>query len=304
MDSLKTLMEKNQYDLVIKLTESSEDSVALFYRLTSFVAVGQVDEALKLILTKREILKQQLKLLVKFHIETLCIAGRFDEAYEALKYYENLPYESQEVEEILRAMPAYIRNAEKESFRSKNIDEDELNKRLMSDNEDEVLGALDEIKSLSINNFLFNIMTLMRSHPRQVIRSFSLLLLVHSNYNQEVEFLHNDKIIKVNPSLLPEPFMVPGFKDLNAITSAMQKEYRDPTVMQNALQVLSSYLLYIYPDQLNFDKKEVLVIFGYLAKGLLQIDTGDLEEVCKQKGLDFTKIDKAIKDIREDLNNF
>ena len=156
MDSLKSLMEKSQYDLVIKLTENSTDSVSLFYRLTALVAVGQVEEALNLIMTKREILQKQLNLLVKFHIETLCIMGRFDEAYDALKYYENLPYESQEVEEILRAMPSYIRNAEKESFRSRNVDEDELNKRLLSDNEDEVLGALDEIKSLPLNTFLPN----------------------------------------------------------------------------------------------------------------------------------------------------
>ena len=304
MDSLKTLMEKSQYDLVIKLTENSNDSVSLFYRLTALVAVGQVDEALNLIMTKREILQKQLNLLVKFHIETLCIMGRFDEAYDALKYYENLPYESQEVEEILRAMPSYIRNAEKESFRSKNVDEDELNIRLMSDNEDEVLGALDEVKSLPINTFLPNILTLVRSHPRQAIRSFSLLLLVHTNYNQEVEFLHNDKIMKVNPSLLPEPFVVPGYKDLNGISNAMMKEYRDPTVMQNALHVLSSYLLYIYPDPLVIEKKEVLVVFGYVAKSLLQIDTSDLEKVCLEKGLDYQKVDQLIATIKEDLNDF
>ena len=304
MDSLKSLMEKSQYDLVIKLTENSTDSVSLFYRLTALVAVGQVEEALNLIMTKREILQKQLNLLVKFHIETLCIMGRFDEAYDALKYYENLPYESQEVEEILRAMPSYIRNAEKESFRSKNVDEDELNKRLLSDNEDEVLGALDEIKSLPLNTFLPNILKLVRSHPRQAIRSFSLLLLVHANYQQQVEFLHNGKLVKVNPSLLPEPFTVPGYKDLNDITNALMKEYRDPTVMQNALHVLSSYLLYIYPDSLAVEKNEVLVVFGYVAKKLLQIDTSDLEKVCKQKGLDYQKVDQLINKIQEDINDF
>ena len=304
MDSLKTLMEKNQYDLVIKLTENSEDSVSLFYRLTALVAVGQVDEALNLILTKREILKSKLNLLVKFHIETLCLKGRFDEAFEALKYYENLPYESQEVEEILRAMPNYIRNAEKESFRSKNIDEDELNKRLMCDNEEEVLGALDQIKSLSLNNFLPNVLKLISSHPRQFIRTFALLLLVHSNYNHEVEFLHINKVKKVNPSLLPEPFVVPGFKDLNAITNAFMKEYRDPTIMQNALQELSSYLLFIYPEQYTLSKDETLVVFGYLAKQLLQIDISDLETICAQKGLDYSKVLDRIKDIQENLKQF
>ena len=136
------------------------------------------------------------------------------------------------------------------------------------------------------------------------IRSFSLLLLVHANFQQEVEFLHNGKLIKVNPSLLPEPFVVPGYKDLNAITNALMKEYRDPTVMQDALHVLSSYLLYIYPDSLAVEKNEVLVVFGYVAKKLLQIDTSDLEKVCKQKGLDYQKVDQLINNIQEDINDF
>ena len=304
MDSLKTLMEKNQYDLVIKLTENAQDSVSLFYRLASFVAVGQIDNALNLIATKPDILKEQLNLLIKFHIETLCLKGSFDEAYDALKYYENLPYESQEVEEILREMPKYIRNAEKESFNSHQIDEDELRKRLNSDNEDEVLGALDEIKSLPVHSFLTDILRIIRSYPRKIIRSFGLLLLLKANYDKEVEYLHFDNIIKVNPSLLPEPFVVPGFKDINAVSNAFLKEYRDPTVMQNALQTLSSYLLYIYPDQYTLKKNETLVIFGYIVKHLLQINIDDLKDVCEQKKLDYATVEAQIKAIEEVLADF
>lgn len=304
MDSLKTLMEKSQYDLVIKLTENARDATSLFYRIASFVAVGQVDEALNVIVTKREILQSQLNLLIKFHIETLCLKGKFDEAYDALKFYENLPYESQEVEEILREMPKYIRNVEKESFKSHQVDEDELKKRLTSDNEDEVLGALDEIKNLPIHDFLPEILTLIRSYPRKTIRSFGLLLLLKSNYSQEVEFLEFDKIIRVNPSLLPEPFEVPGFKDINAVSNAFLKEYRDPTVMQNALQTLASYLLYVYPNKIDLSKNEVIVIFGYIAKRLLQIDTSDLKDVCELKKLDYQKVAQTIEDILKESSNF
>ena len=304
MDSLKTLMDKNQYDLVIKLTENADDATSLFYRIASFVAVGQIDNALNIILTKRDLLKKQLNLLIKFHIETLCLKGAFDEAYQALKYYEELPYENQEVEEILRAMPNYIRSAEKDRYKSHHVDEDELRKRLTSKNEDEVLGALDEIKSLPIHHFLPEVLNIVRSYPRKTIRSFALLLLLKSNYNQEVEFLHFDKIIKVNPSLLPEPFEVPGYKDINQVSNALLKEYKDPTVAQNALQTLASYLLYIYPDRLQLNKNETIVVFAYIAKHLLQIDTSDLESVCSSKKLDYAKISKTIKEIEESLNDF
>lgn len=304
MDSLKTLMDKKQYDLVIKLTENSNDSIALFYRLSALLAVGKSEDALNLIKTKRLILQNKLALLIKFHIEILCLLGRFDEAYSELKYYEDLPYESQEVEEILRSMPAYIRDQEKASFGNRHLDEDEIRQRLMSKNDEEVLAALDDIKSLPINNYLLNILKLISSHPRQVIRSFALLLLVNAKYDKEVQFLHFDKLVKVNPAKLPEPFSVPGFQDLESLSFTLQNEYRDPSVAQNALHVISSYLLYIYPSGLELEKEEVIVVFGYIAKRLLQIETDDLADVCEQKGLDYDKISGQIREIEEDLNNF
>ena len=304
MDSLKTLIEKNQYDLVIKLTENSSDSISLFYRLTAFIAVGKNEEALSLIKNKRDVLKNKLNLFVKFHIEILCLLNRFDEAYEELKYYENLPYESQEVEEVLRAMPAYIRNAEKNSYGPRRHNEDDIRVRLLSKNEEDVLAALDEIKSQPIEDYLLNILNIIRSHPRQVVRTFGLLLLVHSNYDKKVKFLHHKDLIEVNPSLLPEPFVVPGLKRMEDVSFAMQKEYRDPTVAQNALQLLASYLLYIYPNQLELSIEETLLIFGHLSKKLLQIDTSDLEEACFDKGFDFNQIKEKIKQIEEDLNDF
>ena len=304
MDSLKTLLEKEQYDLVIKLTENGTNPDALFDCVIALVAVGQNEKALGIIKNKREILKKHLDLLIKFHIEILCSMNRYDEAYEELKYYEELPYESQQVEEVLRIMPGYIRNAERAAYGPKPQDEEELNKRLLSNNEEEVLGALDEIKSQPIERYLPNVLTLLKSHPRQIIRTFCLLLLLKEKYNKEVEFLKGDQLVKVVPSELPEPFLVPGFRDVNAVTLALQKEFHDPTVVQNALQTLSSYLLYIYPDDFKLKKNETIVVFGYIAKHLLQIDTSDLEAVCEAKRLDYSKIDQLIKDILAELNNF
>ena len=199
MDSLKTLMDKKSYELVIKLTENSQDPIALFYRVSAFLAVGQSDSALNVIKLNRIILQQKLDILIKFHIEILCLLRRFDEAYSELEYYKNLPYESQEVEEMLQAMPAYIRKEEKASFASApRFDEDETRKRLLSDNDEEVLAALDDIKDKQLDSFLLILLKLIKSHPRQVIRTFSLLLLVDRKYDKEVEFLYFDKLMKVS----------------------------------------------------------------------------------------------------------
>ena len=304
MDSLKTLMDKKQYDLVIKLTDNSQDSLSLFYRLSALLAVGQSEEALNLIYSKREIMKSRLALLIKFHIEILCLLGKFDDAYNELRYYQELPYESQEVEEILKAMPEYIRKEEARRFRPTNMSDEELYKRLLSKNDDDVLAALDQIKDMRIDKFILPILKIINSYPKQTIRAFALLLLVNEKYDKEVDYLHFNNIVKVVPNSLPEPFFIEGFKDLNDVSFALQNEFHDPSIVQNALQLLSSYLLYIYPEQIKMNKDEVIVVFGYLAKRLLQIQDDDLESSCLKYHLNYEKVKKSIAEIDERLKDF
>lgn len=304
MDSLKTLMDKKQYDLVIKLTENSQDSLALLYRVSAFLAVGQSENALNVIKANRDILKNKLSLLIKFHIEILCLLGRFDEAYDELKYYQELPYESQEVEEILRAMPEYIRKEEMNRFSRPNLSEEELYNRLLSTNDDEVLSALDALKEQRIDKYLLPLLKIIKSYPKQTVRTFALLILVEQKYDKEVEFQHFDKLLKVVPNKLPEPFIVDGFKDINDSSFALQNFYRDPSITQNALQLISSYLLYIYPRSLEMSKDELIIVFGYLTKRLLGINTDDLNDVCLKAHLDEETIKGKINDINEDLKSF
>ena len=303
MDSLKTLMDQKNYELVIKLTENSNDAISLFYRLSALLAVGKSEDALNLIKTKKLIMQKRLALLIKFHIEILCLLKRFDEAYDELKYYEELPYESQEVEEVLRSMPAYIRNEEKNVYIPP-MDEDEIRAKLLCPNDGEVLAALNQIKAIPLNPFLLNIFKLTTSHKRQIIRSIALLVLVYQKYDKEVKFLHHDKIITVVPSKLDDPFIVPGYSSIEEFSFALQSMYHDPSISDNALNVISSYLLYTYPDKLDLSPDESLVIFGYVAKKLLKINIDDLEKVCKDKGLDYSKIKNTMQEVEEDLNNF
>ena len=238
------------------------------------------------------------------HIEILCLLGRFDEAYQELKYYQELPYESQVVEEILKAMPEYIRKEERDSYSHHKKDEEEIISLLMSKNDEEVLAAFDAIKNEPLNAYLLPLLKIMRSHSRQVVRSFALLLFVNNKYDKEVEFLDGDKLIKVIPSSLEEPFKIPGYKDLEEFSFVLQSTYHDPSVVNNALNIISSYLIYIYPHQLTLKREESLIVFGYLAKKLLRISDKDLNDVCLKYQLDYQKVLDEIERINEVLKNF
>ena len=58
------------------------------------------------------------------------------------------------------------------------------------------------------------------------------------------------------------------------------------------------------PDKLDLSPDESLVIFGYVAKKLLKINIDDLEKVCHEKGLDYSKVKNRMQEVEEDLNNF
>lgn len=304
MDSLKTLMDKKAYDLVLKLTEKSTDSFSLFYRISAYLALGEPLKSLEIINHYRYVLEEKPSILIKIHIEILCLLGRFDEAYQILKYYEELPYDSQETEEILRAMPKYIRDEERKTYRTHLLNEEELQKKLLSKDDEEVILAINEIREFPLERFLLPLLKIMRSHSRQIIRVFALLLLVDKKYDKEVEFLHFDKLIKVVPAKLDDPFHIQGYNDMQELIFALQSEYHNPSIADNAIQLISSYLLYIYPAKLDLSEEEIIAVFGYLSQKMLQIDGLSLSLICEKKNLDFDKLNDLILKIEEALKTF
>ena len=304
MDSLKSLMDKKQYDLVLKLTENSQDSLALFYRLSAMLATGRSEDALKLIKDKRQILLAKPGVLMKIHIELLCLLGKFDEAYSELRYYQELPYENQETEELLNSLPKYIREEEIKVYKRQEVGQDELRKKLLSKNDVDVLSALDAVRGQSLESFLLPIINILKNYPKQLVRTFALLLLVAKKYDKKVEFLHGDKLIEVIPSELDEPFIIPGLGNIDDLSSLFQNEYHDPSLSQNAINVLSSYMVYIYPNKVNYSKEELLVVFGYIAKELLQSKDNDLDKLCEKHGLDKQEIKEEVNKIKAHLEDF
>ena len=268
------------------------------------LATGRSEDALKLIKDKRQILLAKPGVLMKIHIELLCLLGKFDEAYSELRYYQELPYENQETEELLNSLPKYIREEEIKVYKRQEVGQDELRKKLLSKNDVDVLSALDAVRGQSLESFLLPIINILKNYPKQLVRTFALLLLVAKKYDKKVEFLHGDKLIEVIPSELDEPFIIPGLGNIDDVSSLFQNEYHDPSLSQNAINILSSYMVYIYPNKVNYSKEELLVVFGYIAKELLQSKDNDLDKLCEKHGLDKQEIKEEVNKIKVHLEDF
>ena len=301
MDSLKSLMDKKQYELVIKLTENSEDSTYLFYRISAFLALGQPLESLKVILEKRSILEKDLSILIKVHIEILCILSKFDDAYKEMEYYKNLPYVSQQVEELLASLPNYIREEERKAYSGKEMSDEQVKKLLRSPEMNDAIIGLDIVREREISKFLEDLKWLMVNHHLQSIRSFSLFVLVQKGFSGTFKFKHIDKIIDVTPTELTPPFVGEPF---NSLVKRLSVELKDPALSENAIQILSTHIMYIYPDQIPYTNDEIIEALYQISSTYLHSKKEELKDRCFNKGLDIDKVQELIDDINISLENF
>ena len=301
MDNLKSLLDSKQYDLVLKLTETSTSSNDLFYRISAFIFLGKYEDALYVIQDHQETLESNLPALINAHINLLCVLGRFEQAYTVLDYYNNLPYQSQVVEEILRKMPKIIEAEEKKQTTYKFYSDEEIEQMLRSDKFEDVLLALDTIKNRDILSFLPILKELLVSDSKEAIKSYILMMLVKKEVDRDLVIVKKGKEIKVNPKHLIPPFMGEVF---DGVVKGFDKEFKDSTLSQIATQLFSQYSIYIYPEEYPYSIKEYLAAFYLLAKDYASSMNSDLSTLSFVNELDLEKINRIKEEIDKMLEEF
>ena len=302
MDTLKSLMDKHEYELVIKLTEKSGDVDSIFYRISALLAIGQGEKALACLKEHHIELHKNLLLLIKVHIDLLLILGRFDEAYDELDYYKNLPYESQQVEELLSNMVGHIREEERSQYSKKTVSDDEIKSRLKDNDKGTAMSGLEMAGNRGVETFIKEIQYLMVNHPSQAIRSFALMMLVQKKWEKEVDFKSKNEIIKVNPSKTKAPFVGEQF---NRLSKRMISEFKNPTISDNAISIFSSYIIDIYPNEVTEEDDYLIASLYLLSCDCLQIkDAPSIEEYCDTHKLDETKVKSLYDLFAEMIQNF
>ena len=293
MDSLKSLLDSKKYYLVLKLTEKSSKGEDLFYRIVAYTCLGRYEDALFVIQDHQEELeKTNMASLIKIHIELLCVLERYEQAQATLDYYSDLPYQSQVVEETLREMPKVIEQEERK-YTSKCSSDDEVFEKLNSSDKDENIFALDLIRKRDIFTFLPDIAKLLVKNPNQVVRSIALMLLVEKEVDRNLEYLSSEGLIKINPKHLNPPFASAVFNETLRI---LDRTYKDATISQNGAQILSTYVIYTYPKELDKSEKEIACAIFFLAKKMMSFEV-DLDALCKEQNLDLEKVNNYIRSI-------
>lgn len=300
MDTLKSLMDKHEFELVLKLTEKSEDIDSIFYRISAFVGLGKPTDALMCLQNNRETLQKNLYLLIKINIELLLILGAYDDAYEMLDYYQNLPYESQQVEELLKELPKRIREAEKNQYKDNELKDDDIKARLRANDKVTVMSAIDALSRKDVVPFISDIQYTLLNNQYQSMRSLALMLLVKAKVEKEVSIINKrGDILKVIPSQIKPPFTDDTF---NNLVKRIRTEFKNPSISDNAISILSTYIIDIYPEQLTESEDDIVAAIYLLASNVLQVkDVPSIEEFCSSHNLNVEEVSELYQKLSESV---
>jgi hypothetical protein len=301
MDSLKTLIDKGQYQLVVDLTQNDDDPSHLFYRCSAFLALSKVKEALDVLLSNRQRMEAvNPALTLKSDFELRFLLKDFDGAYEDLEYFKNRPYVSQEVEEYLAALPGIIRTNERNAALAVSRTPEEIRRLLKESKDDyEVLSLLNYIQGPSVSYYFDLLKDILVSDRHPSVKTYALLLLVSRGYDQEVTFNKNGQVYKVVPKNLKPPYVGEPF---DSFTRNMEDLARDPSVYQAALTLLNDYVMDVYPEEVIKGPEDYLLMTALLGLALTYLHSSlGIEGYLSRFNLSKEAVEALEKKIEETL---
>jgi hypothetical protein len=263
MDSLKSLLDKKQYDLILSLTEGSLDPEALVYRISAYLGKGDSASAQDLFFKNRDLLWSFNPVLtIKSNFELRFIAHDFDGAYDDITYFENKPYVSQEVEEYLRDLPKRIRLNEKNQQLAQNYTPEKIEQVFRhSDDDYEVLNLLNYLQGANVREYLSYIKELLVSSRHPSVKTYALLLLVEIAYPESVTFNKNGKVYHLVPKDLMPPYSGTVFNDFVLYLRDLSC---DPSVAGVATNLLNDYIMDVYPESVVKTKDDTLLALAFI----------------------------------------
>ena len=280
-------------DAFLEQTKDSKDPDDLLKRFFLLQAMEKEDEALELFYQNRKVLeKNSLKATIVVYFQCLMNKRDFATAMDEINYYRELPYESQEVEELVASLPKIVNDEIKRSISNDSVSVEDIKELLSSNNADEVGRGMGLIRSkdLPLEQFYPEFEDLLVNFPNQMVRATLLMYLSFKDVTHEFEYRSLDETIRVVPKEIDFPIKDEVLQD--AINKIFDLCDKDVTLQENATMILQNYLICIYPS--NVDITDDLLIEGvvYVAR-----------EFLNQNNYPNPSVEAKAKEIKEILNH-
>ena len=283
MSDIAELVKNEKFEEAIALPADSLKGRELFFLASAYLSLGKGEEALQVLLEHRdELYGIDPILTMKSVFEIRFLLEQYDEAEEDRKYFENLPYVSQEVEEVLRSLPSTIAATRFSAKSPAQKDYEKLLETLASPSDDlMLLSALNGLKKFGdLEDYRGLVEEILVGPHHDDVKTYALMLLSAKGSDHKVTIVKNGKSYEVNPARLGTPYGLPEYRYLREKIMAL----RDKSLADVAGELLDLYALQRYPERFLVNGEEDAFLEGLLAlaRTYLGQGEGDLGEAGKR----------------------
>lgn len=274
MNELEKLLASNQLEKLVLLTKGVNEPLFRLYYIKALVKLGDYRIALS------EILENSMELysfnaleIIKTHINILRELKEFDQALNVLKMYEDYPYISQEVNELIYSLIERVQGWRSYETKKKVLTLQEIERRLLSSNADLTLGALQYISTNYHESYVTLLQKVLLSEVRPYTKSLILFLLKDVNYAFPLKVEKFGKLTKYTPKTGFDPYRESNLKKFSPYLKFSGDDEHDITLSNTAYSIMRGHLLYLYPFVVNAkDIPLVSEIYKFLAINALGAD--------------------------------
>lgn len=242
---IQKLFNACNYQEVIDNVKDENDVDLLYLKILSYAFLDDFETSIALLNSNKAKLIKDLPKFIDITMNLCFYFKKYDLALDYLKEFEEMPYESQIVEE---KMQKYKKEITKLLNNVSNLQNnvESIQKMLKSENDEIVKKGISSLKNYKIELFLPELENIMLNNSKESTRTLALIALQDSGFDKEVKFNYHGEIIKIIPNTILGIFNDPTFK--YCIEQA--KIVKDPTYYSTFESVLSLYALYCYPFKL------------------------------------------------------
>lgn len=290
MNKYEKMFENGNYLEIITELELDKNPENIWLVIDSYVQINQIDNAIRTIENNRDILlKDDPKKTMFLNIDLLILNNDFVRALKTLSIFEELPYISIEIEELLPELKDYIyKSMNKKSSSITNAD---IIKSLNNyDNQEMLLRSLYEIEKRDYNPFFNDLKNILISeNVNDNIKTLILILLSEKKCKEEVKIKKNNFEGNVIPSQI-KPIITT--KEIERLINNLIDE-KDITIIKCVQDMLTSYFLSIYPKGLSKNDEEKYAYAHYLlALELFDKDKSNAYNLIEDHNFNIEEIEK------------
>ena len=245
LDQAVLLLQEGKGEEALAALQGEQDTKADFLRVSAYLSLSRLSTASELFFKERDAFFDLFpKKTIEVDFELRFLAKDFSGAYGDIAYFNDKPYVSQEVEEVLRSLPRLV-SSNVAALTSEGKSAAERLKDLHSEDDYVVLSALSRLDPKAKDEGLRKLVRsiAMSEERSQDLRTYALLFLKAYGDEEPLIYRRKDLETQIVPRELPDPTKEEG----RLKTLALLEEEKDVGAARLAASLLESAVIASYP---------------------------------------------------------